>query len=271
MPSQSLTSTPTKAASSVRPQKIAKYLNHVKIGGRAAAPDRRPSPAGEVLAGCGIRCSARDSDRGMSIAVRNEILAVYRGTRIVVLLDYWVNLPARLGLRWHVLGIWLTAAGDEEQFWLIIGLHLSPSPKLFRDWGLLSFRNSKPRVERLRANYQKVGRGGFARSFRRLQFTLRRKVPFSDAAIIRLQKWGAGIFGRLEEVFRGFQLPPKFARWINHWHTPWDGLQHRAAAEKRPPWRACLFLLWVWPAGHKRVGPRPGLYRPMEPRMIFGG
>ena len=28
-------------------------------------------------------------------------------------LDCWVNLPARFGLRWDVLGIWLTAAGDE--------------------------------------------------------------------------------------------------------------------------------------------------------------
>jgi hypothetical protein len=51
MPSQSLTSTPTKAASSVRPQKIAKYLNHVKIGGTGGRPGSPAFACGEVLAG----------------------------------------------------------------------------------------------------------------------------------------------------------------------------------------------------------------------------
>jgi hypothetical protein len=32
----------------------------------------------------------------------------------------------------------------------------------------------------------------------------------------RGDKWGAGAFGQLEEVFRGFQFTPQPARWINH-------------------------------------------------------
>jgi hypothetical protein len=100
---------------------------------------------------------------------------------------------------------------------------------------------------KLRANYQQVGRGGFAPSFRRHQFTPRRKVPLGDAAIVRLQKWRAGIFGQLEEVFRGFQLTPNLARWINHWCTPVGVFQHRAAAEKRLPWCCLRFLLGCGP------------------------
>src|SRR5262249_19574262 len=36
-----------------------------------------------------------------------------------------------------------------------------------------------------------------------------------------------------QEVFRGFQLTPKPARWVNHGAPPLRGFHHRAAAEKR--------------------------------------
>jgi hypothetical protein len=49
-------------------------------------------------------------------------------------------------------------------------------------------------------------------SFRRVQFALGRKVPLSDAAIVRLHKRGAGVFGQLEEFFRRLQLTPNRLR-----------------------------------------------------------
>jgi hypothetical protein len=81
------------------------------------------------------------------------------------------------------------------------------------------------------------------------QFALRRKVPCSDAPIVRLHERGAGVFGQLEEPFRRFQLPLNPAQGINHFCTPGD-IQHRAAAKKRLPRHNCPFLLWMWPAGH---------------------
>jgi hypothetical protein len=95
-----------------------------------------------------------------------------------------------------------------------------------------------------------VGRGCLAPSF--LQFTLRRQVPLSDAAVVRLQKWGVGVFGQLEEIFRGFQLAPNPARWINHCCTPgvFSAFSAPCRGQKVAAIHAPPFLAWVWPAGH---------------------
>ena len=91
-----------------------------------------------------------------------------------------------------------------------------------------------------------VGDGDLTLSFCWLQFTLGRQVPLSDAAIVHLQKWGAGRFGQLEEVFRGFQFSRQHARWINHMMPASQDIQHRVAAEeKRPLWGNVSFDLGV--------------------------
>jgi hypothetical protein len=70
----------------------------------------------------------------------------------------------------------------------------------------------------------------------RLQLAFGRQVPLSDAAIVCLQKWGAGGFGQLEAVFRGFQFTLQRARWINHVRLlPWEDIEHDAAAEEKEP------------------------------------
>src|SRR5271167_2091517 len=55
---------------------------------------------------------------------------------------------------------------------------------------------------------------------RPFQFALRRKVPLSNAPIVRLHERGAGVFGQLEEFLGRFQLTPNPAQWVNHWCAP---------------------------------------------------
>jgi ATP dependent DNA ligase domain len=85
----------------------------------------------------------------------------------------------------------------------------------------------------------------------RLQFTLRRKVPFSDASIVRLHERGAGVFGQLEKFLRRFQLTPNPAQWVNHGAPPRG---HSAPCRgRKEAAMACLpFLLGCGPRATKR-------------------
>ncbi len=80
---------------------------------------------------------------------------------------------------------------------------------------------------------------------RPFQFALGRKVPFSNAPIVRLHERGAGVFSQHEEFLRRFQHTPKPAQWVNHWCAPLGTFSTVPRLKKRLRDDGVLGMLWV--------------------------
>ena len=80
--------------------------------------------------------------------------------------------------------------------------------------------------------------------FWHLQFALRRKVPLSDATIVRPHKGRTGVLGQLEEFLRRLQLTPKPARWVNHRCSPLGTFSTMPWPKRRGAMARCRECCW---------------------------